>query len=89
MKLCSPTRVADVSAAEANITAAQATRANVADIRKPSFRAFAYPESLLEMAERWGESRLLEDKQALEYAITKGRGSLWLKLTPEEYAKLR
>ncbi|MBB5343282.1 hypothetical protein HDF10_001232 [Edaphobacter lichenicola] len=43
----------------------------------------------MEMAERWGESRLLEDKQALEYAITKGRGSLWLKLTPEEYAKLR
>jgi hypothetical protein len=42
----------------------------------------------MEIAARWGEDRMLEDKQALEYAVEKGRGALWLKLTSEEYAKL-
>ena len=50
---------------------------------------FADPEKLLEMFERWGESKLLEDRSALEYAIKMGRGSIWLILSPEQYAKLK
>jgi hypothetical protein len=50
--------------------------------------SFASPEKIMEIAARWGEDRMPEDKQALEYAVEKGRGALWLKLTSEEYAKL-
>jgi hypothetical protein len=31
----------------------------------------------------------LEDKQAIEYGIENGRGSMWLNLTPEQYQKLK
>ena len=34
---------------------------------------FATPDKLLEIFERWGESKLLEDRSALEYAIQMGR----------------
>jgi len=44
---------------------------------------------LLEIFERWGESKMLEDRSALEYAIQMGRGSIWLILTAEQYAKLK
>ena len=50
---------------------------------------FATPEKLLEMFERWGESKLLEDRSALEYAIQMGRGSIWLALSAEQYGKLK
>ena len=50
---------------------------------------FATADKLLEMYERWGEARLLEDRSALEYAINMGRGSLWLILSSEQYAKLK
>jgi hypothetical protein len=48
---------------------------------------FATPDKLLELFERWGESRLLEDRSALEYAIQMGRGSIWLILSAEQYGK--
>ena len=50
---------------------------------------FATPDKLVEIFERWGESRLLEDRSGLEYAIQMGRGSIWLILSPEEYKKLK
>lgn len=50
---------------------------------------FATPDKLLEIHERWGEGRLLEDRSALEYAIQMGRGSIWLILSPEQYGKLK
>ena len=50
---------------------------------------FATPDKLLEIHERWGEGRLLEDRSALEYAIQMGRGSIWLVLSPEQYGKLK
>ncbi len=50
---------------------------------------FASPDKLLEIFERWGESKLLEDRSALEYAIKMGRGSIWLILSAEQYAKLK
>ena len=61
------------------------------DLKTPLPRklTFAGPDKLLEMHERWGEKRLLEDRSALEYAINMGRGSIWLILTAEQYAKLK
>jgi len=61
------------------------------DLKTPLPRklTFATPEKLIEMFERWGESRLLEDRSALEYGIKNGRGSIWLILSAEQYAKLK
>lgn len=61
------------------------------DLKTPLPRklTFATPDKLLEIYERWGESRLLEDRSALEYAIRMGRGSIWLLLSAEEYYKLK
>jgi hypothetical protein len=56
--------------------------------RLPLKPTFATPDKLPEMFERWGESKLLEDRSALEYALQNGRGSIWLILSPEQYAKL-
>jgi hypothetical protein len=50
---------------------------------------FADPEKIRELARRgeaWGD---LESKHALEHGIQSGRGAVWLRLTPEQYAKLR
>jgi hypothetical protein len=47
------------------------------------------PAKLFELAERGGVVMTVENRQALEYAIANGRGSLWLELTPDQYAKLR
>lgn len=55
----------------------------------PRTLTFATPDKILEIHERWGESRQLEDRSAIEYAINTGRGSIWLTLTPEQYAKLK
>lgn len=44
---------------------------------------------IIEMAERGGAAMRLEDRQALEYGISTGRGSVWLNLTPEQYQKLK
>jgi hypothetical protein len=48
-----------------------------------------HPEKIRELARRgeaWGTS---EARQMLEYAIDVGRGGVYLKLTPGQYAKLR
>ena len=42
-----------------------------------------------ELFDRFVTEKKLEDRQALEYAIATGRGSLWLNLTDEQYAKLK
>jgi hypothetical protein len=42
-----------------------------------------------ELAKRGGASMILEDKQAIDHGIEIGRGSVWLNLTPEQYAKLK
>ncbi len=46
-------------------------------------------DRLLEMFVRGAEFRTLEDRQAFEYAIQKGRGVTCLRLTAEQYSKLR
>ncbi|MGC2401821.1 MAG: hypothetical protein WA510_18640 [Acidobacteriaceae bacterium] len=55
----------------------------------PRTLTFASAEKIRELARRgeaWGD---LESRQALEHAIEMGRGGLYLKLTPEQYARLK
>ncbi len=47
------------------------------------------PSKIIEMAERGGAAMRLEDRQALDYGIANGRGSVWLNLTHEQYEKLK
>ena len=50
---------------------------------------FADPEKIRDLARRgeaWGIS---ENRQMLEHAIETGRGGVYLKLTPEQYARLK
>jgi hypothetical protein len=46
------------------------------------------PSKIMELARRGGAPMKLEDKQAIEYGIENGRGSVWLNLTQEQYQKL-
>jgi hypothetical protein len=61
------------------------------DLKTPAGRPrrFASSDLVIEMAQRGGASLRLEDRQALEYGIQLGRGSVWLNLTVEQYAKLK
>ena len=47
------------------------------------------PAKLFEIAERGGYKLTLENRQSIENAIAMGRGSIWLDLTEEQYAKLK
>jgi hypothetical protein len=62
-----------------------------ADLKTPLPRklTFAHADKIRELARRgeaWGN---LESKQALEHAIEVGGGGIYLRLTPEQYARLR
>ena len=54
--------------------------------RRLTFRDAA---KLREMFDRFAAGKTLADRQALDYAIERGRGSLWLHLTEEQYVKLK
>jgi hypothetical protein len=61
------------------------------DLKTPLPRklTFADPEKIRELATRgeaWGDS---ESRQMLENAIENGRGGIYLKLTPEQHARLK
>jgi hypothetical protein len=61
------------------------------DLKTPLPRKFTFadPEKIRELARRgeaWGDS---ESRQMLEHAIDTGRGGVYLRLTPAQYAKLR
>jgi hypothetical protein len=61
------------------------------DLKTPLPRklTFADSEKIRELARRgeaWGTS---EARQMLEHAIDTGRGRIYLRLTPTQYAKLR
>lgn len=49
---------------------------------------FAKADKILIMHERFG-SPLLEDRHAVDHGIEIGRGSSWLTLNAEQYAKLK
>jgi hypothetical protein len=62
-----------------------------ADLKTPLPRQFTFndPEKIRELARRgeaWGDS---ESRQMLEHAIAKGEGGVYLRLSPEQYARLR
>jgi hypothetical protein len=62
-----------------------------ADLRTPLPRklTFTDAEKIRELAkkgEAWGDS---ESRQMLEHAIETGRGGVYLRLTPDQYARLR
>jgi hypothetical protein len=55
----------------------------------PKTLTFQSPDKLMELAERGGAAMNLEGRQALEGGIRSGRGGVWLKLTGEQYGKLK
>jgi hypothetical protein len=62
-----------------------------ADLKTPLTRKFTFatPDKIRELARRgepWGTS---EARQMLELAIEQGRGGVYLRLTPEQYSRLR
>jgi hypothetical protein len=61
------------------------------DLQTPAAHpmTFADPAKVVEMAERGGALKDLAARQALDYGINQGRGSVWLWLTEEQYGKLR
>ena len=61
------------------------------DLKTPLRRKVRLDDSakIIEMAEKGGAAMRLEDRQALDYGISIGRGSVWLSLTPEQYQKLK
>jgi hypothetical protein len=46
-------------------------------------------DKLYELAKRGGALTNLEAKQSIEKAISQGKGGVFLKLTPEQYDKLK
>jgi hypothetical protein len=61
------------------------------DLKTPLPKKITLKDSakLFEIAERGGYKLTLENKRAIENAITMGRGSIWLDLTEDQYAKLK
>ena len=55
----------------------------------PCKLTFAHADKIREVARRGEALGTLEQKQALEHAIENGRGGIYLRLTPGQYAKLR
>jgi hypothetical protein len=49
---------------------------------------FATEAKIRTLHQRFG-SQLLEDRQAMEHGLSIGRGSAWLTLNGEQYAKLK
>jgi hypothetical protein len=62
-----------------------------ADLKTPLPRTFTFadPEKIRELARRGEAMGTSEGRQMLEYAIEAGRGGVYLKLTPEQHAKLK
>jgi hypothetical protein len=55
----------------------------------PRKLTFADPEKIRELARRGGAWRDSESRQMLEQDIENGRGGIYLRLTPEQYGRLR
>jgi hypothetical protein len=61
------------------------------DLRTPLPRTFTFsdPERIRELAKRGEALSTSESRLMLEHAIETGRGGFYLRLTPEQYRKLR
>jgi hypothetical protein len=62
-----------------------------ADLKTPLHRKLTFDDvnKVREMHTRFGVDQKLEDKSAIEFAVKMGRGSMWLNLTDDQYAKLK
>ncbi len=62
-----------------------------ADLKTPLPRklTFVSADKILQLAEHAGALKDLAARQAIEHGIEKGRGGIYLMLTPEQYAKLK
>ena len=62
-----------------------------ADLKTPLPRklTFADPDKIRELARRGEAMGTSESRQMLEHAIETGRGGVYLKLTLEQYARLK
>jgi hypothetical protein len=62
-----------------------------ADLKTPLPRQFRFadPEKIRELARKGEAMGTSEARQILEYGIEVGRGGTYLRLTPEQYARLR
>jgi hypothetical protein len=62
-----------------------------ADLKTPLPRRLTFSDSvkIIEMAERGGALKNLAARQAIEGAIEKGRGGVFLSLTSDQYGKLK
>ncbi len=61
------------------------------DLKTPLSRVFMFICStrIEELAKRGGADWTIADRQAIEHGIAKGRGGIWLNLSPNQYAKLK
>jgi hypothetical protein len=55
----------------------------------PKKVTFAHADKIRELARRGEALGTLEAKQALEHAIEMGRGGIYLRLTGEQYSRLK
>jgi hypothetical protein len=62
-----------------------------ADLKTPLPKklTFSDSEKIRELAKRGGAWRDSESRQMLDHAIGNGRGGIYLRLTPEQYTRLR
>jgi hypothetical protein len=62
-----------------------------ADLKTPLPRTFTFrdPEKIREFGPAGGRLGTFEARQMLEQATETGRGGCYLRLTPEQYARLR
>jgi hypothetical protein len=54
--------------------------------RQLAFRDEGKIRELARRGEPWGTS---EDRELLDYAMARGKGSVYLRLSPEQYSRLR
>jgi hypothetical protein len=55
----------------------------------PRKLTFATAEKVIQLAEHVGALKDLAARQAIEHGVEKGRGGVFLMLSPEQYAKLK
>ena len=83
------TSVFDIYNARGNILSNGATSEGHLKTVLPRKLTFANPDKIRELARRGEAWRDSESRQMIENGIQSGRGGIWLRLTPDQYRKLR
>lgn len=60
------------------------------DLKTPLLRTltFATEEKVFDLAKRGGAEWTSADRESMAYGLNRGRGGVWLRLKPGQYAKL-